>query len=866
LAVAGIVAAGWFFIGYGHQDPRSAVSLELTENNVELKAAQILSELGFSIDNFETEVTFQANQQLLDSLQKQLGRKATINAVKKGVDNIKPFTWNVVFALSVSGQNTEGLSDEPTSKEIVVILDQKGRLIGLRNNTGILPDNRINRKALSAVFKPEADSASEVFANLSDSLLRRLMYFDLEQSQTEDTPLSDLANIVERQIKNGRPYQYDANDAQLLAEYYLGKTDWNINEFVNDTVTIERINSVNSAKVRFKTPSPSHKVSSALQQRVILEVKVTPTGALAGLNYRYNSGSVTDNQLFVWPVLRMIMFILLGIAGIIMFFFRIRAGAIDTRSALVVAVIMGLAVSLLIFLSTVNNLNPFDETTNWLDSFFILVWTGLGGAVSSLGFFMLFALGDSVTRQYMPEKLSCYDYLRQGMFFNKPLGSVVLQSLSLGFVLAGIWTLSIQLMPRLYIEIDDAFLNGTVAWPPIYVLAKTLTLSLIVTLGVYMVIGGQVIGWTQNKITAAGFTIVLGGVLFTAILPAGPIIEQFVVAFVLAGALTFIYFKWEMLTLFLSLFLFLGLLYSSPGWLIYNSPDGYLFISLLFLIAFLFVSGTIAIIKGKTGKMLPKYIPEYVNQLAHEERIRQELEIARNVQQSFLPVKMPDLDRLDISAVCKPAHETGGDYYDVIQLNEHQVAIAIGDVSGKGIPAAFYMTFTKGILHSLCRETISPSEILVKANRLFFENAERGTFISLIFGILDLEKKTFTFSRAGHNPIIKINRKTGKVEELQPGGIGIGLTKDITFQENIKEVALTLETDDILILYTDGIVEALNQVHDFYGTQKLIDSLQGHLHKNSSGILEKLIDSLTSFTGSVKQHDDMTVMVLRLDD
>src|SRR5699024_2659983 len=183
------------------------------------------------------------------------------------------------------------------------------------------------------------------------------------------------------------------------------------------------------------------------------------------------------------------------------------------------------------------------------------------------------------------------------------------------------------------------------------------------------------------------------------------------------------------------------------------------------------------------------------------ERIKQELQIARDVQQSFLPIETPQFEHLEIAAICKPAYETGGDYYDFIQLDEKRIAVAIGDVSGKGIQAAFYMTFVKGIIHSLCSETQSPADLLAKANRLFYDSARRGTIISLVYGISHLEKRSFHFARAGHNPVLKMNGENGSVEELQPRGIGIGLTKDVFFDSNIEEVELKLSGDEALILY-----------------------------------------------------------------
>lgn len=273
--------------------------------------------------------------------------------------------------------------------------------------------------------------------------------------------------------------------------------------------------------------------------------------------------------------------------------------------------------------------------------------------------------------------------------------------------------------------------------------------------------------------------------------------------------------------------------------------------------------GALAYVRGKDERALRRYVPEYIDELAQEERIRQELQIARKVQQSFLPVKTPDIEGLDIAAFCKPAYETGGDYYDFIRLDEHRIALTIGDVSGKGIQAAFYMTFIKGVLHSLCRETDSPAELLVKANRLFYDNADKGTFISLVYGIIDLEQQTFTFARGGHNPVIRINAETGAVEELRPDGLGLGLTRHALFDNNIEEIRLNLCEEDLLVLYTDGIVESLNETGYAYGNDRLVSLLKRKKEKRSAEILSALFTDVTSFIGRAEQHDDMTVVVVR---
>src|SRR5699024_10876755 len=206
---------------------------------------------------------------------------------------------------------------------------------------------------------------------------------------------------------------------------------------------------------------------------------------------------------------------------------------------------------------------------------------------------------------------------------------------------------------------------------------------------------------------------------------------------------------------------------------------------------------------------------------------------------------------------------TGGDYYDFIQLDDHRAAIAVGDVSGKGIQAAFYMTFVKGLLHSLSQETYAPAEVLKKANRLFCDNSAKGTFISLIYGVIDLQAGTFTFARAGHNPILHLNRSTELIEELQTDVLGIGLTKGEKFDNKIQEIELSITADDLFLLYTDGIVEALNSIHEFYGTDRLIPIVDGMKDDKAEAIISVVSQQVRNFIGQARQHDDMTLMAIR---
>jgi phosphoserine phosphatase RsbU/P len=276
-----------------------------------------------------------------------------------------------------------------------------------------------------------------------------------------------------------------------------------------------------------------------------------------------------------------------------------------------------------------------------------------------------------------------------------------------------------------------------------------------------------------------------------------------------------------------------------------------------------FTFGAYSIWKGKSLKEIPTFVPEYIEDLAQEERIKQELQIARTVQQSFLPESTPSFPGLDIAAICKPAHETGGDYYDFIELDGDRLAVAIGDVSGKGIQAAFYMTFTKGVLHAICEEFKSTIEVLTKTNNLFRKNAKRGTFISLIFGVVDLKTNIFKFSRAGHNPLLYFNSKEKKLHEYRPQGIGVGMANGDVFSKNISEQSIEFQKNDLLIMFTDGVVEATNNMDSFYGDERLHKIIIRNNELSAEALLEKILKDLNDFGRNSNQHDDMTMLIIK---
>ncbi len=245
------------------------------------------------------------------------------------------------------------------------------------------------------------------------------------------------------------------------------------------------------------------------------------------------------------------------------------------------------------------------------------------------------------------------------------------------------------------------------------------------------------------------------------------------------------------------------------------------------------------------------------------EHMAKELEIAWNVQKSLLPGKNPNIPGFDITGRCKPAREVGGDYYDFIPVGKNKLAMIIGDVSGKGIPASFYMTLTKGFIQSHMTGTTSPKEALIKVNEMMYNTIDRRSFVTMFIVVLDWKSKKVVCARAGHNPIIHYSGKKGEITMIIPDGIALGLRETNVFSESIREYELQLEDNDWLILYTDGLSEAVDADSNEFGEKGLIQSVRENFHKNAESMVETIFNRVQVFSEGCDQYDDMTMIAVK---
>jgi sigma-B regulation protein RsbU (phosphoserine phosphatase) len=264
-------------------------------------------------------------------------------------------------------------------------------------------------------------------------------------------------------------------------------------------------------------------------------------------------------------------------------------------------------------------------------------------------------------------------------------------------------------------------------------------------------------------------------------------------------------------------------------------------------------------------------IEDLLRQSAEKKRLEEELRIAHEIQMSLLPHGPLQMPGVSVAALCVPAREVGGDYYDFLPLGDRRLGLLIADVSGKGTSAALYMAELKGLVLSLSRIHTSPRELLIHANRLIAQHLDARSFITMTYAVVDLDARTMTYARAGHTPLIYVPRTEGGrrlARILAPDGLVLGLKIDggEVFEQLLEEDTIPLQAGDLCLFFTDGITEAMNEGDDFFGEARLARVIEDHSHLATDELRERVLHEVTAFVGAAAQHDDMTMILLKIDD
>lgn len=244
-----------------------------------------------------------------------------------------------------------------------------------------------------------------------------------------------------------------------------------------------------------------------------------------------------------------------------------------------------------------------------------------------------------------------------------------------------------------------------------------------------------------------------------------------------------------------------------------------------------------------------------------KERLQRELLLAQEMQKRLLPQRLPTFPTVEMRAISSPALEVGGDYYDVVQINHDRIGIVIGDVSGKGVGAAFYMAEVKGIFQSLAKIYCSPKEFLIKANEALVSSIDKRSFISLIYATLHTTTGELTIARAGHCPLLYVSSEHHQF--IKPVGLGLGMKAGNIFNDTIEEQRMMMNPGDVCVLYTDGVTESRSASGEEFGYERLKDVVLAARHRSADDIKEAIIQNVWQYTDAQGYHDDLTIFVIK---
>ncbi len=248
-----------------------------------------------------------------------------------------------------------------------------------------------------------------------------------------------------------------------------------------------------------------------------------------------------------------------------------------------------------------------------------------------------------------------------------------------------------------------------------------------------------------------------------------------------------------------------------------------------------------------------------------QERMQREMQVAQEIQQTLLPRAVPELDGFELGYLYRAAKEVGGDYFDFITVDDRTVGVVVADVSGKGVPGSLVMTMIRTALRMEARGNRSASDVMSKMNSFVTEDMRKGMFVTMFYVVLDSVNRSVTYASAGHNPMILYRGGQDATYFLKPKGIPVGINasdQDL-FRKTISVEKLTLRQDDMLVMYTDGITEAMNPAREQFGESRLLAVIKRHGHLTAQEFAEALNQEIHEFTAGALQNDDITLVAIK---
>jgi anti-anti-sigma factor len=248
-----------------------------------------------------------------------------------------------------------------------------------------------------------------------------------------------------------------------------------------------------------------------------------------------------------------------------------------------------------------------------------------------------------------------------------------------------------------------------------------------------------------------------------------------------------------------------------------------------------------------------------------QEKLQKEIEVAKQIQQALLPKRHPAVSGYDIAPYYQAAKEVGGDYYDFVEVDEETLGVVVADVSGKGVPGSLVMTMIRTALRMEARGNKNASDVMAKMNDFVTDDMKKGMFVTMFYVILDSKNRIISYASAGHNPMILYRANTQDIFFLNPKGfpVGIALPDETLFRRSISLEKIKLKRDDMLLIYTDGVTEAMNEKREQYGEERLTELVKENGQLPPTEFIDVLEKDIKAFTRGNAQNDDITVVAVK---
>ncbi len=876
MGVVGLLAWLWLLPG---NLPEDAFAWQ-NEATVEAQARGVLDALGAApLASTKASVDAVRDPLLLDSMQARWGRHATVERLSADADAAPAHLWRVRWATRPALRAERTLDAAPRT----VWLDRRGRIAGL-DLVGIAPDSiRRDTLALRAAlgFAPlaaptDGGTAARLAARgppgttpgaalgrlPADSILRPAR-FDLadDAPPVPETAPAVTARAVPAPAAAEVAVRFDADAAARMAVSHLARSAYASLDFATDSVRLSDRPGTGAARVYL-----SSRGGDAVSQWA--RVEVTPGGALIGLAVaaRPHDGpktAFTASDIRGYVAIGSV--VLLALVLVALFVRRLAARQVDVRGSMRDGLLGALLGGGWFFCTA--SLPILDASPSTFSGVLVVAINVLLTSLV-LGVVVMSASGVSerLSRPRFPEKFTALALLRRGALHDVRVSRALLRGTCAALLFLGMFAVLLQGLPDVRIGVPSSDEPRFAHALYVSVIGAATTLPLV--LGFFVVLGAIVpIAASAHRREVWRWPAYIAATLVSALVMSSfsELSEPYgaLAALALAATAVWLFARHDALTAVTALAVVHMLWLLHETWVVRGIPsffDGMIGFGIVGVLLLVGVAGTVWAREVASEAAL---VPEYLREREREARDRRELEIARNVQTHFLPARMPQVPGVEFGATCVPAQDVGGDLYDFIPLDDGRIGIVVGDVSGKGIQAAFVMTLVKGFLQALGREHASPKALLARLNGLFRANVPRGAFITLVYGLLDAEAGTFTFGRAGHTPLL-VRSRDGKTRLIQPPGPAIGLAPDAIFAGALVEETLVLADGDTLVFYTDGFSEAMNPRHDLYGDDRLCEQVAAlDTVASADALIATLVADVRLFAGEAEQHDDMTMVVVR---